>query len=94
MDIDRPLTPDSYKIIHLIYENSKAYVDLKISNKNYFKEFKVEEPKCFIAKVYRSICNARNDLFGYQYNREQEKRVKYHWLLKLAYVTWFINMCM
>ena len=48
MDIDRPLTPDSYKIIHLIYENSKAYVDLKISNKNYFKEFKVEEPKCFI----------------------------------------------
>lgn len=35
MDIDRPLTSDSYKIIYLIYENSENYVDLKIGNINH-----------------------------------------------------------
>ena len=94
MDIDRPLTPDSFKIIYLVYENSEDYVHLKISNKNYLKELNIEEPKWCITKIYRSICDARNNFFGYEYDREQERRVKYHILLKLAYVTWIINMCM
>ena len=45
MDIDRPLTPDSFKIIYLVYENSEDYAHLKISNKNYLKELNIEEPK-------------------------------------------------
>ena len=94
MDVDRSLSPDSYKIIYLVYENSESYVDLKISNKNYLKEFSIEEPRWCITKIYWSICNVRNDLFGYQYDREQERRVKYNWLIKLAYLTWLINMCM
>ena len=40
------------------------------------------------------MCNTKNDFFRYEYNREQEKRVKYSLLLKLAYITWFVNMFM
>ena len=52
MDVDRSLSPDSYKIIYLVYENSESYVDLKISNKNDMKEFSIEEPRGCITKIY------------------------------------------
>ena len=94
LNIDRPLTNDSYKILYLVCDFCEHFVDLKISNKNYLKEVFPEEPKCCITRIYKSVCNARNDFFGYEYDRQQEERVKYHWLLKLAYLTWFTNMFM
>ena len=94
MDIDRPLTYDSYKILYLLYVYCDQFVDLKISNKNYLKKVDTGEPTNFISKTYKAICNARNDFFGFAYDREHEKRVKYHWLLKIAYLTWFTNMFM
>ena len=94
MDIDRPLEYDSYKILYLLYEYCDHFVDLKISNKNYLKEVNAGEPTNFISKAYKAVCNTRNDFFGFAYDREHEKKVKYHWLLKLAYLTWFTNMFM
>ena len=94
MDINRPLTSDSYKILYLVYDNCKEYTDLNISNKNYLKEDDSGEPKYCISRTYRAISNTRRDFFRYEYSREQEKKVKYHWLLKIAYITWFINMLM
>ena len=94
MNIDRPLTSDSHKILYLVLDYCEPYVDLKISNKNYLKEVGAGEPTNFISKAYKAVCNTRNNFFGFAYDREHEKRVKYHWLLKLAYLTWFTNMFM
>ena len=94
MDIDRTLTSDAYKIIYLIYENTEEYVTLKIGNINYLKELNPDESKWCISKIIRPFSNAKNYFFSYEYDREHEKRVKYHWLLKLAYVTWITNMFM
>ena len=94
MNIDRPLTSDSYKILYLVFDYCEPYVDLKISNKDYLKEVDTGEPTNCISKICKSICNTRNDFFRFSYGREHEKRVKYHWLLKLAYLTWLTNMFM
>ena len=94
MDINRPLTSDSYKILYLVYDNCKEYTDLDISNKNYLRKVDFGEPKYCISRTYRAISNTRRDFFRYEYSREQEKRVKYHWLLKIAYITWFTNILM
>ena len=94
IDINRRLTYDSYKILYLVYDYCEPYLDFKISNINYLKELDTGEPKNFISRIYKSVWNTRNNFFGFAYDREHEKRVKYHWLLKLAYLTWFTNMFM
>ena len=92
MDIDRSLTSDSYKILSLVYDYCEKFVELKISNKNHMKESNFDERKWWVFRIYRSFCSTKNEFFGYEYDRKQEKRVQYHWLLKLSYLAWLTNM--
>ena len=94
MDIDRAFTPDCFKMIYLVLKYCDKNVDIKISNKNHMKNLKLSKPKWCVCRVYKSVSKARNHMFEYKYDREQEKRVKYNWLLKIAYLTWFANLCM
>ena len=93
LDIDRKLSPDSYKWIYIIHTSCRQNVDMLISNKDFLKQA-INKPNTWKNRILKHIAKAKHSLFGYKYDKKHELKTKYHILMKLAYISWIFNILM